>query len=176
VSSVHLFIRITILSFRQALFWREHLAPWSRVLLEELMVSQLVKKLLLFFGTTNYITVLKRICHLFQFWARQIQFTLSTSIYLRSTLILPPSTPRSSKWYISFTFYDQNLYALLLTLSSYMLTHLIPFDSIILIIFGLENYNLLSFSLCIFSNLLLRGCIQTFPDRVNNEIYAYVCS
>jgi len=40
------------------------LTPWSRVLLEKLIISQLVKKLFAFYGTRMFITVFTSARHL----------------------------------------------------------------------------------------------------------------
>jgi hypothetical protein len=58
------------------------LSPWSRVL------TQLVKKLPVLYGTRRFITVFTTARHRFLSWARWIQSTLQNSIYLRSILIL----------------------------------------------------------------------------------------
>ena len=63
--------------------WREGdrlstpLTPQSRVLLEKLTGSQLVKKLPAFRGTRRFITALTRGRHLFLSWTRSIQFLKS---------------------------------------------------------------------------------------------------
>jgi hypothetical protein len=44
------------------------LTPWSRVLLEQLIGSQLVKKVLSFYGTRRFITALTRARHLSLWW------------------------------------------------------------------------------------------------------------
>jgi len=41
------------------------LTPWSRVLLENLTGSQLVKKFPAFYGTRRFITAFTSVCHLF---------------------------------------------------------------------------------------------------------------
>jgi hypothetical protein len=40
------------------------LTPWSRILLEKLIVTQLVKKFLVFYGTRFFITMFTRAHHL----------------------------------------------------------------------------------------------------------------
>jgi hypothetical protein len=47
--------------------------PWSRILLEKLTCSQLVKKFPSFYRTQRFITTLTSACHLFISWARSIQ-------------------------------------------------------------------------------------------------------
>ena len=49
------------------------LTPWSRVLLEKLTVSQLVKKFPTFYGTRKFITAFTTARHLSLSWARSIQ-------------------------------------------------------------------------------------------------------
>ena len=49
------------------------LTPWSRVLLEKLLVSQLVKKFHPFYGTRKFITAITTARHLSLFWASSIQ-------------------------------------------------------------------------------------------------------
>jgi hypothetical protein len=41
----------------------EELTPWSRVLLEKLRVTQLLKKFLTLYGIQRFITVFKTACH-----------------------------------------------------------------------------------------------------------------
>jgi len=55
--------------------------PWASVLLEELTVTQLLKKFPAVYGTRKFITVFKRDRHWPLFWARWIQPTLSNPIY-----------------------------------------------------------------------------------------------
>jgi len=50
------------------------LTPWSRVSLEKLTGSQLVKKFPTFYGTLRFITAYKKAHHLSLSWARPIQF------------------------------------------------------------------------------------------------------
>ena len=49
------------------------LTSWSRVLLEKLTGSQLVKKFPAFYGNRRFITAFTRACHLSLSWARSIQ-------------------------------------------------------------------------------------------------------
>jgi len=58
-------------------------------LLEKLIVTQLVKKFSVFYGTLMFITVFTSTCHCSISWARCIQSTPSHLISLRSILILP---------------------------------------------------------------------------------------
>ena len=64
------------------------LTPWSRVLLEKLIGSQLVKKFPAFYGTGSIITAFTRARHLTLSWATPIQSILSHPTSWRSILIL----------------------------------------------------------------------------------------
>ena len=64
------------------------LTPWSRVLLEKLTVSQLVKKFPTFYGNRRFITAFRSAHRLSQPWARSIQSMTPHSIAWRSILIL----------------------------------------------------------------------------------------
>jgi hypothetical protein len=70
------------------LLLRNQLTPRSRVLLEKLLVTQLVKKSFAFYGTRRFITMLTRTRHWSLFWARCIQSTNSHPFSLKSVLIL----------------------------------------------------------------------------------------
>jgi hypothetical protein len=61
--------------------------PWSRQL-ENLIVTQRVKKFLAFYGTRRLITVFKTNCHCTLAWARCMQSTISHPISLNPALIL----------------------------------------------------------------------------------------
>jgi hypothetical protein len=61
---------------------------WSRVLLEKLTVTQLVKKFLAFYGTRRLTTVFTTARHWSLFWSRWIYTTSSHLISLRFILIL----------------------------------------------------------------------------------------
>jgi len=62
--------------------------PWSRVLLEEVIGSQLVKKFLAYYGTRRYITAFTSTRHLSLSWTRSIQSVPSHPTSWRSILIL----------------------------------------------------------------------------------------
>jgi len=62
------------------------LIPWSWVLLEKLIGSQLVKKFPIFYGTRRFITAFT--CHLSLSWARSIQSKPTYRTSWRSILIL----------------------------------------------------------------------------------------
>jgi hypothetical protein len=82
--------------------------PWSRVLPNNLTVTQLVKKFPAFYRTRKFITLFRgdRRCSLSR--ARCIQSTPFHPIFLRSILILSfPLTPCSSKWFLHFRFTNQ---------------------------------------------------------------------
>jgi len=64
------------------------LTPHSKAFFEKLIVTQLVKKLLAFYGTWRFITVLITACHWPLSWARWIQFKPSQPISLWSILTL----------------------------------------------------------------------------------------
>ena len=68
-------------------FYIHLLNPWSRVLLEELTGSQVVKKFPAFHGTWRFITVFTIARHLYLSWARSIQ---SMSPHLTSRWSLSP--------------------------------------------------------------------------------------
>jgi hypothetical protein len=69
--------------------WLTHsLTSWSRVLLEKLIITQIVKTFTAFCGTWRFITILTTAHHWSLFWARWIQPTPSHLISLRSILML----------------------------------------------------------------------------------------
>jgi len=67
---------------------RNRLTPWSRVLLEKLIIPQLVKKFPAFYVTRRFIILFPRAHHLSLFWVRCIHSTPSHPVSLRSILIL----------------------------------------------------------------------------------------
>jgi len=64
------------------------LTSWSRVLLEKLIGSNLVKKLPTFYGTRRFVTAFTSARHLSLSWARSIQSMLPHSTSWRSILLL----------------------------------------------------------------------------------------
>ena len=64
--------------------------PWSRVLLEKLTGSQLVKKFPAFYGTRRFITAFTSARHLSLSWASSIQSIHRHSTSWRSILIFSP--------------------------------------------------------------------------------------
>ena len=60
VSSTYKYIRQFVIDNRQAICIYLVFTPWSRVLLEKLTVSQLVKKFSTFCGTRRFITAFRR--------------------------------------------------------------------------------------------------------------------
>ena len=87
------------------------LTPCSRVLLENLTDSHLVKKFPALYGTLKFITSLTRSArHLSLSWAKSIQSMPPRPTSWRSISILFPSTPGSSKfskWSLSLRFPHQ---------------------------------------------------------------------
>jgi hypothetical protein len=64
------------------------LTPWCRILFEKLIVTQLIKNILLSYGTRRFITVFTKARHWTLSWASWIQFTPSIPISPRSILML----------------------------------------------------------------------------------------
>jgi len=83
--------------------------PWSRVLLEKLAGSQLVKKFPAFYGTRSFITAFKSACHLSLSWASSIQSIPPHPTSRRPILILSShlilDLPRSL--YVRFPHHNQ---------------------------------------------------------------------
>jgi hypothetical protein len=63
------------------------LTPYSKVLLEKLMVLQLIERFPTFCGTPHFPTLLTTACHLSLYWARWIQSTPSWPIPWESIFI-----------------------------------------------------------------------------------------
>jgi hypothetical protein len=131
------------------------LTPWSRVILENLIATWLVKKFLAFHGTPRFIIVFTRAYNWSLSFARCIQSTPSHPISLRVTLILsfhlclcfqsglfPSGFPTK----ILYTFFMSQMHA------TYP-DHLILLDMINLMILG-EVYKLWRSHYAVFSSLL----------------------
>ena len=113
----------------------DSLTPCSRVLLEKLTGSQLVKKFLVFYGTRRFITAFAIPRHLSLSWARSIQ-SMPRSHFVKFHLnIIVPSTPGSSKWFFPPVSPAKPCMHLSLPHSATWSAHLILLDLIIRIIF-----------------------------------------
>ena len=89
-----MYLKITILPDRQR---TELLTSWSRVLLEKLTESQLVKKFPAFYGTRRFVTAFTSARHLSISWAILIQ-SMPHSHFLKVHFnIIPQSTSGSPK-------------------------------------------------------------------------------
>jgi hypothetical protein len=69
--------------------WVGWLTPCSRVLLEKLTVSHLVKEFPVFCRTQKFVTMFRRVCHISLCWTTYIRLTISHLISLWSVLIIP---------------------------------------------------------------------------------------
>jgi hypothetical protein len=84
------------------------LIQWSRVLLEKLTGSQLVKKFPAFYGTQMFITAFTSARQLPLSRARAIQSMPPTHFLKTHLTNILPSMPASSKWSLSHRFPHQN--------------------------------------------------------------------
>jgi hypothetical protein len=118
------------------------LPPWSRVLLEKLTGSQLVKKFPAFYGIRRFITEFTSARYLFLFLASSIQSIPPHPTSWWSILILSPSTPGSTKWFFPSGFPTKTLYTPLPSpLRATWPAHLILLDLITRTIVGEEEDN-----------------------------------
>jgi hypothetical protein len=144
------------------------LTSWDRVLIENLTVTQLVKKLPAFYGTRIFITLFTTARHWSLPWVSCIQSTPSHSASLKSILILSSHLRLGlPSGFAPSGFCDKNFACNSHFIPSYYIpypSHL--FDWIVLITIG-EVYKLWSSSLCsllrppaassvLYPNILLR--------------------
>jgi len=124
------------------------LTPWSRVLLEKLTGSHIVKKFPTFYGTQRFITVFTSACNVYLSWARSVQSMSPPShflkIHLNIILSLCKDLPMGS---LSFRFPYQNpVCTSPHPICATCPVHLILLDLITRIMFG-EEYGSISSSL-----------------------------
>ena len=123
------------------------LTPWNRVLLEELTVSQLLKKFPASYGNRIFITAFTSNRHPSLSWARSIQFM---PIHFMNPILISSSLLRLGLPSCLFPsgFQTQTPYAPLLSpIFTTLPTHLIRLDWITRIILGEEYWSFVS-SLC----------------------------
>ena len=137
------------------------LDAWSRVLLEKLTGSQLVKKLPAFYGTPRFITAFTNVRHLSLSWVKSIQFMSPHPNSWGSILILPShlrlGLPSDSFPQVS----PPKLCIRLCTPPTYYMPRPSQLDVIARKIFGKE-YTSLSSSLCSF----LRSPVTWNADKL----------
>ena len=141
------------------------LTPWSRVLLQKLTSSQLVKKFSAFYRTLKFITTFTSAHHLSLFWAISIQY-MPHPTSLRSILILSShlSLGLTSCFFLS-SFPTKTLYAHLLSpVCATCSTHLILLYSFTQLVFG-EEYRSLSSPLCSLHHFPVTSSPQYTPQH-----------
>ena len=128
---------------------------FSRVLLEKLTGSQLVKKCPSFYGTRRFITAFTSARHLSLSYSRSIQSVPSPSHFLKIHFNILPSTPGSSKWSLTLRFPHQNSVYVSLSppISATCPAHFI-FHFLTRTVFG-EQYRSLSSVICSFLHRLV---------------------
>ena len=124
------------------------LTPWSRVIIEKLTGSQVVKKFPAFYGTRRFITAFTRATHLSLFSDSLIQSTPPHPTSWRSILILPSNLGQGhTSGLISSGFPTKKpVYTSTLPIRATCSAHFILLDLITRIILG-EEYRSLSSSL-----------------------------
>jgi len=119
--------------------------PWSTVILENLIVTRLIKKFPSFVDIQRFITVFTRAHHWRLSWANCIQFPPCFP-KIHSNFICP-STPRSFDGLFTITFSNQHVVCIISPMRATCLAHLILLYLITRIAFG-EARKLWSPSLC----------------------------
>ena len=156
------------------------LTPWSRILLEKLTGSQLIKKFCAFYGTWRFITMFTRAWQLSLFWARLIQSMPCQGHGLDS---LKPILIVPSHLHLSFPsaffpsgFHTKTLYVPLLSHPYVLHAPPISFfiDMITQIIFR-EEYRSLSSSLCSFLHLSLTSSLWA-PNILLSTLFSNTLS
>ena len=131
------------------------ITPWSKVLLEKLNGSQLVKKVLAFSGTRMFVTAFTSARHMPLSWASTTQSKHPHPTSWRSIVILSSYLRLGlPSGLFPSGFPTKTLYTLLSLICATWLAHLTFLDLITQTILG-EEYRTLSTSLCSFLHSLL---------------------
>ena len=148
------------------------LTPWSRVLLEKLTGSQLVKKFPTFYGIRRFITAFTCVSHLSLFWASSIQAILPHPTSWRSFLILSFHLRLGlPNGLFPSGFPTKTLYTpLLSTTPATSSAYLILLDFITRKIFG-EQYRSFSSSLCNFLHSPVTSSLLA-PNILLNTLFS----